>query len=238
MPGFIHALRKAGATYRNLAKKAFGEDLFLQIDEEDEGSFLFRLIRELGEVNTANALRGTLNEQVKVTFARLSTCCSHFHQVLDMAIQRDEFQAGARGFYDRDIHATTIPVFASQDGADEAASAIVAGESRRQLAEGTAYIPMALPSAATVAALQAQFAALRDRAQTASVNINQEQEDVGALFDQARALVIEIWNTVEFFYRHDLDPGSRRDKCAEWGVIYVSNLGEMPEPPPVDPPTP
>jgi hypothetical protein len=239
--GFIRSLKKTAKTYRNTAdvgKRAIGAALYAQINDQDPTSFLSRLILEKGQVGMAGAVRGTLTEQVKGKFEQLAMYCSHFHQVLDMGIQRGDFQAGARSFYDRDLHASAIPTFGSYDDADEGAVTIVEGETNRQTAEGVNFKPMALPSADDVRVLQEDFAGLRNQAQTAGTQSNQEQEEVGALFDQARALVIEVWDTVEFFFRHDLDPGSRRDKCAEWGVVYVGDPGETPEPPPVDPPTP
>jgi len=41
---------------------------------------------------------------------------------------------------------------------------------------------------------------------------------------------------MEFFYRNDPDASSRRQKAIRWGVVYLYEPGEMPDPAP--PPNP
>jgi len=43
-------------------------------------------------------------------------------------------------------------------------------------------------------------------------------------------------DTVEFFYRKDPDASSRRQKAIRWGVVYLYEPGETPDPQP--PPNP
>ena len=42
------------------------------------------------------------------------------------------------------------------------------------------------------------------------------------MFDTVKKLVTDIWDEVEFFYRNEPDEPSKRRKCREWGVVYVS----------------
>ena len=43
---------------------------------------------------------------------------------------------------------------------------------------------------------------------------------------------MDICDTVEFFYRKDPDASSRRQKCARWGVVYMFEPHETPDPAP------
>jgi len=119
----------------------------------------------------------------------------------------------------------------------EAAGFIVSGEAARNTAEGPGYIPMALPWAAEVGTLLNQFNTLRNQAQQAQVATDQKQEVVSAIYPQAQALAVDICDTVEFFYRKDLDDASRRTKCSRWGVVYLYDQPAAPTPP-TPPPVP
>ncbi len=111
-----------------------------------------------------------------------------------------------------------IPPLSSPEEVAEAAAAIVQGEADRGSTEGVAYKPMALPSAAEVAAELAAFTAARNSADQAEFNTNREQEEASALYSEAQALATEIYDEVDFFHRRDPSPASRRAKNRRWGV--------------------
>ncbi len=138
-----------------------------------------------------------------------------------MGITRDTFADGARSYYGRDIGSTAIPDLSNQTAVMEAA----------------AHVPMALPSAAEVAALRTQFLTLFNQRDQALVKTDREREELMALYTEAQILAVDICDTVEFFFRKDTNDGSRRTKCERWGVVYHFEPGEQPPTPPV-PPTP
>ena len=47
-----------------------------------------------------------------------------------------------------------------------------------------------------------------------------------------------MYDYVEFFYRDDPDPASRRDKCEPWGLVYEDPSKPAPEPTPPAPTPP
>ena len=96
---------------------------------------------------------------------------------------------------------------------------------------------MALPSALDVQQLQYNFQLQRNLATTALTYTDTQREEAQALYPEAQALAVDICDTVEFFYRHDPDPGSRRVKCERWGVVYFFEPAPAAPPPPT-PPTP
>ena len=129
---------------------------------------------------------------------------------------------------------------------EEAAQAIVEGEPARAAAEPAIHVPMALPSAVNVGEVLTEFRNVRHATEQAQVKTDDEREDVDALYPAAQALAVDIADTVEFFYRKDPDASSRRAKCRRWGVVYIYDAGETPDPedpedptpPPPTPPTP
>jgi len=241
MPAVIRTLKAARDAWKNTpvaADRAISAEHWARLDDTDDESFLNQLLKEASDVDLALAAQAPLSSQFSQVYARLTLFVSHFHQVLDMGIARGAFAAGARGYYGRDIGSTTIPDLSNQVAVMEAAEAVVTGEAARDTAEDTAYVPMALPSAAEVATLRTQFLTLRNQREQAVVKTDREREELMALYAEAQALAVDICDTVEFFYRKDPDAGSRRTKCERWGVVYHFEPGEQPAPAPNPNPDP
>ncbi len=236
MPAVLRTLKTARDAWKNTpiaADRALSADQWAKLDDAAAAnSFLTQLLKEASDVDLALAAQAPLSTQFGQIYARLTLFVSHFHQLLDMGITRGTFAAGARGYYGRDIGASSIPDLASQTAVMEAAEKVVTGEAARATAEGAAHIPMALPSAAEVATLRTQFLALYHQQDQALFKTDREREELMALYPEAQTLAVDICETVEFFYRKDPDDSSRRQKCERWGVVYVH---EDPAPPVVVP---
>jgi len=235
MPAVIRTLKTARDTYKTTAAadRPISAALFAQLDDAPAAnSLLSRLLKEVSDIDLAQAAQAPLTTALAQKGARLTMFVSHFHQVLDMGIERGHFAAGAR-----DLHATTIPDLSNYDALEEAAGKTTAGETARAQAEGGAYKPMDLPNASEVASLSAEFNTLRTQSRNAQTHTDTQREEAQALYAEAQALAVDICDTVEFFYRKDPDASSRRQKAMRWGVVYLYEPGETPDPPP-PPPTP
>ena len=240
MPAVIRTLKTARDAHKNTpvpADRAISADHWAKLDDTDLNSFLNKLLKEATDVDLALAAQAPLSTQFGQVYARLTLFVSHFHQGLDRGITRDTFADGARGYYGRDIGSTAIPDLSNQTAVMEAAEKVVTGEAARFTAEGAAHIPMALPSAAEVATLRTQFLTLFNQRDLALVKTDREREELMALYTEAQILAVDICDTVEFFFRKDLNDGSRRTKCERWGVVYHFEPGEQPATP-ADPPAP
>lgn len=193
---------------------------------------------------TAGAASAALFAQTNATKAaedagqKLEQLISHFFQVFNLGVSRGDFNASARAFYNLDISNAVAPMAASQADRQTWSQNVIAGEAARQNAEGAAYKPMALPAAADVAAAQVFYTAALGTASTAKDAFDLAQEAVQGLRPAADGCIKDLWDTIEFTYRHD-DPPSLRRKAREWGVVYVTRPGETPDPGPTPPaPTP
>lgn len=187
-------------------------------------------------MDLAQAAQAPLTTALSQQGARLTMLVSHFHQVLDLGIIRSAFAAGARSYYGRDVGASSIPDLSTYDLVAEAAERVVTGEAARQTAEGAAFVPMTLPSAAEIATTRTAFLTLRNQQTQAVVKTDREREELSALYAPGYALAVDICDTVEFYFRKDPDPGSFRTKCQRWGVVYIYEDGTaVPAPPPPAP---
>jgi hypothetical protein len=233
MPAVLRTLKTARDTYKttpNAADRAISAAQFALLDDANPNSLLSRLLKEASDIDIAQAAQGPLTTALAQKGARLTMYVSHFHQVLDMGIERGHFAAGARAYYGRDLHATTIPDLSNYDALEDAATATTAGETARAQAEGGAHKPMDLPNASEVATLSAEFNTLRTQSRQAQTHTDTQREEAQALYPEAQALAVDICDTVEFFYRKDPDASSRRQKAMRWGVVYLYEPGETPDP--------
>ena len=204
-------------------------------------SLLTRFLKEAGDVSLALAAQAPLTDDFGKNLARLTLFTSHFHQVLDFAIERGLLSVASRAFYDRDLSATTLPPLGSAAEVLDAAAKIISGESARANSEGASHIPMAIPSAAEVAIVHSVTAAARAASETAKLNTDTQQGELAVLYPAAQALAVSIINTIEYNLgeRSDLDAPGRRRIARAWGVIYINDDGTVNEesaPPP--PPAP
>jgi hypothetical protein len=236
MSAVIRTLTTARDTYKLTTTpldRAIDAETFAKLDDASPTSLLSRLIKEAADVDLALAAQAPFTSALSLEAAHLTMYVSHFHQVLDLGILRGDFLPGDRPYYGRDITATTVPALATYDAVEEAAAAIVKGEADRQAAAtaaGKPFTPMTLPSAAQVATVLAAFKEARDKSQLAQTKTETEREEAQTIYTEAQALAVDICDTVEFFYRKDPEPASRRSKCRRWGVVYITEPGETPDP--------
>jgi len=184
----------------------------------------------LGAQTTATNRAETLGQS-------LEQLISHFFQVFNLAVARGYYPASARAYYQLDVSSAEAPVITSHAGRLAWAQNLLDGEAARQTAEGAAYKPMAMPRAAEVSAALAAYLPAHETASTAKNAYDLAQEAVQNLRPAVDAAILDLWDTIEYTFRHD-DPASLRRKAREWGVVYVSRPGETPDPEPTPTPTP
>ena len=240
VPTALHTLTTARDFYPltpNAADRAIDAATFAKLDPAVTTSFLNRWLKEIGEVGVARAAQTPITERLQPKKDRAALLISHFHQVLDLGIKRGTYAAGARSYYGRDAHDTSIPDLSTYEDIANAAANIKTGETDRLAAEGAAFVAMSNPSAAEVETARVQYKTDLDLNKQADVTLDREAEEASALYPEALTLAVDINEQVEFFYRHDTDASSRRQKCERWGVVYVFEPNE-PQPPPPNPPAP
>ena len=145
-------------------------------------------------------------------------------KALNTAINRSEltgdglFSKKDRVYYTLSPEQDTLPKLTTEAEVMMWGMNILKGESAR-IAEGKT--PIAQPSVAELNNWYQQFRDTNNE-QTALKNAyDHAQEDLEALKPEADALVRDIWDDAENFYRHE-DIESKRRDCREWGVIYIT----------------
>lgn len=163
-------------------------------------------------------MSATQEEDVAIGECRMFT--SHYFQVFNLGVARGLYPATARTFYGIDANDDKVPNLSKENDVSHWAQAIVTGDAARVAAGGTAMIN---PKATEV---DAKFLTYKTKHNTQSEKkdaYDTAQQEVAAMFEPVKQLVVDMWDEIEFFYRHEPDEASKRRRCREWGVVYVSD---------------
>ena len=170
------------------------------------------------EMDTAKGqqLSASLIEDEKMVRARM--LISHYIQVLFFAIERGVYPNHVKAYYGMDGNQTELPALGMESDIITWGDNIKNGEATLI---ANSHPPMVNPSAAEVEADLVEFKTARGTQSAKVEAFDTESEDVAALLPEARELVIDIWDEVEFTYRKEDFP-SKRANCRLYGVVYSS----------------
>lgn len=150
---------------------------------------------------------------------------SHFIQVLNMGIAREEFPAEARNFYGLEKYSKKLPSLQTDEEIIEWGRKLIDGEDARIQQGGN---PMVNPRIAMVKINYDKYVnAFRSNSFIQSKN-ERASEYVKELRQNADELILTIWNEVEQKFS-TLSPAEKRKFSEEYGVVYVFRKHEKPE---------
>ncbi len=219
---------------------------FAALDLTDPASLHSLYQRDIGESATALAQQASRTSEHDLAVGVLAMTVSHFIQVFNFGVSRGRFQRSDRAFYGLDVNRADVPPLQSHAGIDQWAHKLIDGEAARLAAQPGATA-MAMPAASEISAALADVEAARESQTTAKDTYDNELADVENHRPAIDALIVDMWDTIEFNLRAQDNPSKRR-RAREWGVIYLTRPGETPDPevptepeeptPPTPPPTP
>ena len=143
-----------------------------------------------------NQSRASRKHQMNVKTARLYI--SHFIQVLNLAVLRDEIKVAHKELYGLPA-SNTVPDLLSEASLVEWGKKIIEGEQLRTTQGG---IPIYNP---TIARVKVHYDIMRERADE---------------------LILDIWNQVEAKYQDVTPNDTRLEKCRDYGLIYYYRSSE------------
>ena len=191
--------------------------------------------QELAERGEALSGQTEASKTEDEAMGKAHTYMSHFWQVFNFGIERENYSASDRAYYQAPVNNSEIPWTFTESEILVWGKRLIDGEAARIAAGGVAMVN---PTIDEVIVKYNAYVAAHNAQSTAKDEYDKEQEDVETKRPEADDLILDVWDEVEFTFRKD-DPPSKRRKAREWGVVYVSRPGEEPEngeePPPVEP---
>ena len=179
--------------------------------------------------NTQQHYKRTYEEQVKAnkylqeTMKLARLYISHFIQVLNLAVIRNEIKAEHKTLYGLQPDNFNIPNMINDAGVLEWGELIIKGERERMSRGGS---PIYNPAIAKVIVHFDIFKETYFKQKIYQRNTARSLEKLGQLREQADTIILNIWNQVEDKFKDPSDPTSI-EKCREYGLIYYYRKEEQ-----------
>jgi len=168
-------------------------------------------------------LQAEKNKEYQKRLKKVRLYISHFIQVINLAIARGDLAPDTRNYFGLEEDERKVPSLSSEEDVIRWGQELIEGE---RLRRNKGLNPVTNP---TIAVLKVHFdkfkeyhnyqKSLKDRSQRAQAHLNERRLQVDGVIQQ-------IWNEVENSYT-DLPEEMRREKAAEYGLIYVFRKNEL-----------
>lgn len=142
---------------------------------------------------------------------------SHFLQVVNFCIARGELKPEIRKFYGINEDERSVPDIGTEQQLLHWGKSVIEGEEQR-IVQGATRIYN--PSLAMVRVKYEKFIELYNTHKDLLSTSQKLLDKVIEYRAQADRLITNLWNNVEETY-DKLDPDLKREKCSQYGVVYV-----------------
>lgn len=195
----------------------FSQKVYLELQ-----SFLPQFQQAIDQYNFSKGKQAQVGRQLAESFRMARLYVSHFIQVINFCIQRNEMKSSVRKFYQLDEDDKSIPELGTEQQLIEWGAKVLKGDDARVLAGGSRIYN---PSIAMVKVKYEQFLELYNSHKSLLVTTQKHLDKVAEMRAKADHIILELWNEVEASF-NDLSPQTRRVKCTECGIVYFMRKGE------------
>lgn len=162
------------------------------------------------------------NKQYRHKVRNARMYISHFIQVLNLAAIRGEIKKGQKELYHLPPNSHTLPDLSTEELLLQWGKNIIEGEQARVSQGG---FPIYNPA---INKVQVHYDIFREHYNTHVVHKKTHSrvyENIETMRKQIDALILEIWDQIEVFYKDEL-PYAKLTKCQAYGMIYYYRTGE------------
>ena len=166
--------------------------------------------------------RVNANKQYRHIVQNARMYISHFIQVLNLAVVRGEIKRSQKELYKLDPETNILPDLSSEEDLLVWGQNIIDGEEKRTAAGG---FPICNP---TITKVKVHFDIFKEHQFNQQIHQQSNTrvtENLVPMREKADALILELWNQIEGYYKNEL-PYSRLRKCQNYGGIYYYRNGE------------
>jgi len=150
---------------------------------------------------------------------------SHFIQVLNFGVIRNEIKKEAKKLYGLEPDNFTVPDLSTESALLSWSEHVINGEKERISNGGT---PIYNPA---IAKVSVHYEIFRDTCISQKIfqkSTNRYLEQLASMRNEADAIILNIWNQVEDYFK--LEPEEiRRKHCQQYGIRYYLRKGEKGE---------
>ncbi len=162
------------------------------------------------------------NKQYRHVVQNARMYISHFIQVLNLSVIRGEIKKDQKLLYGLDPHQHTVPDLSTEEALLEWGKKVIEGEQKRMANGG---FPIYNPAINKVKVYYDIFCEHQKQHAFHVQNSERVHGDLEPMRAQADAIILNIWNLVEDYYK-ELLPYAKLMKCQMYGLIYYYRKGE------------
>ncbi|MCQ2342852.1 MAG: hypothetical protein MJZ75_05110 [Paludibacteraceae bacterium] len=185
-------------------------------------AFLLQFENIMRQYHENFAIRVKANKQYRHVVQNARMYISHFIQVLNLSVIRGEIKRSQKELYKLDPDTNILPDLSSEEDLLVWGKNIIEGEEARVGAGG---YPIYNPAIAKVKVHYDIFKEHQFNQQIHQQSNTRVVEDLLPMREKADALILDLWNQIEAYYKKEL-PYARLRKCQNYGVIYYYRNGE------------
>lgn len=163
------------------------------------------------------------NKEYAAALKKARMYISHFIQVLNMAILRNDMHSEVRDYFELPAGESRIPSLNKESEVISWGNRLISGEARRVLNGAT---PVTNPTIAVVKVRYETFLEAYHHQKTLQKNTARALEKLTDMRRDADEIIVQIWNEVEESFK-DLPDDLRREKAKEYGLVYVYRKNEI-----------
>lgn len=199
-------------------KLAFSQSMFQQLK-----SILPSFENAISAHRNAINLHAEKNKNYHLMMKKAKLYISHFIQVVDMAIIRGELPGEIRAIFGLPEEERRLPNLVSEEEIINCGKLLIEGERERKM-KGKA--PVTNPTIAVVQVHYDKFIEAYNHQKSLKKRVNLAHESLERLRSDIDDIIQQTWNEVEHTFK-DLPEEIRREKAAEYGVVYVFRKNEL-----------
>lgn len=203
-------------------RTALSELAFSQQTLEKIQTLYPRFLNAVRNLQAAKQVQFDRSNEYGNIFKKAKLYLSHFVQVLNFAIIREEMKPEVREFYGLDPYSVNVPPLNLEKDVLAWGERILSGEQKRCMNGGS---PIYSPS---IALVKVRFEWFKDAFHFQKVlqnNTDRASLKVQEMRDDADAIIQHLWNEVEEKFA-SLPGDQRREKAGTYGVIYIYRESE------------
>lgn len=190
---------------------------------EDAKGFLTRYERALFENKQCSEKQFSTSKKQQEIARNARMYISHFIQVLNMSVIRNEIKREQKTLYGLDPENNLVPDLTGDDNLIKWGKNIIEGEQKRLLQGG---VPIYNPAIAKVRVHYDIFLEGYNNQKVLQNSTSRTIESISELNKEADILILNIWDEVEAFYAH-LPIEEKVNNCKKYGLIYYYRKGEI-----------
>ncbi len=199
---------------------AYSQKLYLKIQ-----AVLSQFEQTLSQYNFSKERQFSCSKLLSEHFKAARLYVSHFIQVLNFCIIRNEMKPAVRLHFGLSINDKTVPDLGTEPQLLIWGKRVLEGEQKRTMEGGSRIYN---PSIAMVSIRFEKFVEHYNNHKDLLGITQKMHEKVLHMRTNVDALIVNLWNGIEENFNH-LDAPEKRKACAEYGVVYVTRSDEKEE---------